>query len=82
MTNQTILSKETLIASARGGNRNAFGEPVRWHSARVYATSFKMLKNREVQKTICKTSFAKRMARFGHLRGIRSSRARNPHRDQ
>jgi DNA-directed RNA polymerase specialized sigma24 family protein len=47
MTNQTILSEETRIASARGGNRNAFGELVRWYSARVYATSFKMLKTRE-----------------------------------
>jgi DNA-directed RNA polymerase specialized sigma24 family protein len=30
-----------------GRNRNAFGALVRRHSGRVYATSFKMLKNRE-----------------------------------
>jgi RNA polymerase sigma-70 factor, ECF subfamily len=59
MNSQTVLSDESLIASARGGNRNAFGDLVRRHSRRVYATSFKMLKNREdaednLQNVFCK----------------------------
>lgn len=40
-------SEATLIASARAGSRNAFGELVRKHSSRVYGMSYKMLKNRE-----------------------------------
>ena len=59
MNIQTILSEETLIASARAGNRNAFGELVRRHSNRVYGMSFKILKNREdaednLQNVLCK----------------------------
>ena len=59
MTNQTMISEETLITSARAGNRNAFGELVRLHSDKVYGTSFKMLKNREdaednLQNVFCK----------------------------
>ena len=56
---QIILSEKALITSARAGNRNAFGELVRRHSARVYRTSFKMLRNREdaednLQNVFCK----------------------------
>jgi len=52
-------SEEALIASARAGSRNAFGELVRRHSSRVYGMSFKMLKNREdaednLQNVFCK----------------------------
>jgi RNA polymerase sigma-70 factor (ECF subfamily) len=59
MNSQTELSDEALIASARAGNRNAFGELVRRHSGRVYGVSFKMLRNREdaednVQNVFCK----------------------------
>ena len=59
MNVQTIHSEEALIASARQGNRNAFGELVRRHSHRVYGMSFKILKNREdaednLQNVFCK----------------------------
>jgi RNA polymerase sigma-70 factor (ECF subfamily) len=59
MPSQIILSEKALITSARAGNRNAFGELVRRHSARVYRTSFKMLRNREdaednLQNVFCK----------------------------
>ena len=52
-------SEDALIASARTGSRNAFGELVRRHSSRVYGMSFKMLKNREdaednLQNVFCK----------------------------
>lgn len=59
MNSQTIANEEALIARARRGNRNAFGELVRRHSSRVYGMSFKMLKNREdaednLQNVFCK----------------------------
>lgn len=59
MNSQTLLSDEALIANARAGNRNAFGELVRRHSSRIYGLSFKMLKNREdaednLQNVFCK----------------------------
>jgi RNA polymerase sigma-70 factor (ECF subfamily) len=59
MPSQIILSEKALITIARAGNRNAFGELVRRHSARVYRTSFKMLRNREdaednLQNVFCK----------------------------
>ena len=59
MNIQTILSEEKLIASARAGSHNAFGELVRRHSHRVYGMSFKILKNREdaednLQNVFCK----------------------------
>jgi RNA polymerase sigma-70 factor (ECF subfamily) len=59
MNSQIILSEKTLVASARGGNRSAFGELVRRHSNRVYGMSFKILKNREdaednLQNVFCK----------------------------
>jgi RNA polymerase sigma-70 factor (ECF subfamily) len=59
MNSQTVLSDESLIASARGGNDNAFGELVRRHSSRIYGLSFKMLKNSEdaednLQNVFCK----------------------------
>jgi RNA polymerase sigma-70 factor (ECF subfamily) len=59
MNSQTVLSDEALIARARAGSRNAFGELVRRHSSRIYRLSFKMLKNREdaednLQNVFCK----------------------------
>jgi RNA polymerase sigma-70 factor (ECF subfamily) len=59
MNNQIVDSEKTLIARARAGNRNAFGELVRRHSQRVYGMSFRILKNREdaednVQNVFCK----------------------------
>jgi RNA polymerase sigma-70 factor, ECF subfamily len=59
MNAQTAVTEQALIASARKGNRNAFGELVRRHSSRVYGMSFKMLRNREdaednLQNVFCK----------------------------
>ena len=59
MNCQTAASEEALLARARAGNRNAFGELVRRHSSRVYGMSFKMLRNREdaednLQNVFCK----------------------------
>jgi RNA polymerase sigma-70 factor (ECF subfamily) len=59
MNAQTAVTEQALIARARAGNRNAFGELVRRHSSRVYGMSFKMLKNREdaednLQNVFCK----------------------------
>jgi RNA polymerase sigma-70 factor (ECF subfamily) len=59
MNSQIISSEKALVASARAGNRNAFGELVRRHSNRVYGMSFKILKNREdaednLQNVFCK----------------------------
>ena len=59
MNAQTAVTEQALIASARKGNRNAFGELVRRHSGRVYGMSFKMLRNREdaednLQNVFCK----------------------------
>lgn len=56
---QSISSEEALVARARAGSRNAFGELVRQHSSRVYGMSYKMLKNREdaednLQNVFCK----------------------------
>jgi RNA polymerase sigma-70 factor, ECF subfamily len=56
---QVLHSEKALIASARAGNRNAFGELVRRHSHKVYGMSFKILKNREdaednLQNVFCK----------------------------
>jgi len=44
---RSSTSDATLVARAREGNQNAFGELVRRHSARIYGVSFKMLRNRE-----------------------------------
>ena len=59
MNSEIIHSEKALVASARAGNRNAFGELVRQHSNRVYGMSLKILKNREdaednLQNVFCK----------------------------
>ena len=59
MNSQIINSEKALVARARAGNRNAFGELVRQHSNRVYGMSYKILKNREdaednLQNVFCK----------------------------
>ena len=59
MNSEIIRSEKALVASARAGNRNAFGELVRQHSNRVYGMSLRILKNREdaednLQNVFCK----------------------------
>lgn len=56
---QPLVSEATLLEKASEGNQQAFGELVRRHSGRVYAVSYKMLKNREdaednLQNVFCK----------------------------
>lgn len=43
----TLLPDATLIARARAGSHQAFGELVGRHSTRVYGVSYKMLRNHE-----------------------------------
>jgi RNA polymerase sigma-70 factor (ECF subfamily) len=69
MNSQTVLSDEALIASARAGNRNAFGELVRRHSGRVYGLSFKMLKNREDAEDNLQNVFCKAFYRIRQFEG-------------
>lgn len=40
-------SEKVLIAATKAGNQDAFGELVRRHSAKIYAVSLRMLRNRE-----------------------------------
>ena len=84
MTNQTILSEETLIANPRAGrNRNAFGELVCWHSARIYATSFKMLKNREDAEDNLQNVFCEAYSKIWQFEGSSQfSTWLTAHRDQ
>jgi RNA polymerase sigma-70 factor (ECF subfamily) len=69
MNSQTVLSDEALIASARSGNRNAFGEIVRRHSGRVYGVSLKMLKNREDAEDNLQNVFCKAYCRIRQFEG-------------
>jgi RNA polymerase sigma-70 factor (ECF subfamily) len=69
MPSQIILSEKALITSARAGNRNAFGELVRRHSARVYRTSFKMLRNREDAEDNLQNVFYKAYGKIRQFEG-------------
>jgi RNA polymerase sigma-70 factor, ECF subfamily len=66
---QIIRSEKALIASARAGNRTAFGELVRRHSSRVYGMSFKMLKNREDAEDNLQNVFCKAYGKIGQFEG-------------
>jgi RNA polymerase sigma-70 factor (ECF subfamily) len=63
------LSEETLLARARVGNRNAFGELVLRHSSRVYAMSFKILKNREDAEDNLQNVFCKAYGKIAQFEG-------------
>jgi RNA polymerase sigma-70 factor (ECF subfamily) len=69
MNSQTVLSDETLLASARAGNRNAFGELVRRHTSRVFGVSLKMLKNREDAEDNLQNVFCKAYCKIGQFEG-------------
>ncbi len=69
MNTQAVHSEQALIASARAGNRNAFGELVRRHSSRVYGTSFKMLKNREDAEDNLQNVFCKAFGKIHQFEG-------------
>jgi RNA polymerase sigma-70 factor (ECF subfamily) len=69
MNTKTALTDQALIASAREGNRNAFGELVRRHSSRVYGMSFKMLKNREDAEDNLQNVFCKAFGKIRQFEG-------------
>lgn len=69
MNAQTAPTDEALIARARAGNRNAFGELVRRHSSRVYGMSLKMLKNREDAEDNLQNVFCKAFGKIHQFEG-------------
>jgi RNA polymerase sigma-70 factor (ECF subfamily) len=69
MNSQTSLSEEALIAKAREGNSNAFGELVRRNSRRVYAMSLKMLKNHEDAEDNSQNAFCKAYRKIRQFEG-------------
>ena len=62
-------SDEALIASARAGNTNDFGELVRRHSRQVYGMSFKVLKNREDAEDNLQNAFCKAYGKIQQFEG-------------
>ncbi len=69
MNTQIADSEKELIASARAGNRTAFGELVRRHSHRVYGMSFKILKNREDAEDNLQNVFCKAFSKIQQFEG-------------
>lgn len=69
MNIQSIPSEEALIASARTGSRNAFGELVLRHSSGVYGMSFKILKNREDAEDNLQNAFCKAYGKIRQFKG-------------
>jgi RNA polymerase sigma-70 factor, ECF subfamily len=69
MNSQIAQSEKLLIASARAGNRAAFGELVRRHSHRVYGMSLKILKNREDAEDNLQNVFCKAFGKIQQFEG-------------
>jgi RNA polymerase sigma-70 factor, ECF subfamily len=69
MNSQIAEQEKTLIARARAGNRNAFGELVRRHSHRVYGMSFRILKNREDAEDNLQNVFCKAFSKIQQFEG-------------
>jgi RNA polymerase sigma-70 factor (ECF subfamily) len=69
MNTQIAESEKDLIASARAGNRMAFGDLVRRHSHRVYGMSFKILKNREDAEDNLQNVFCKAFSKIQQFEG-------------
>jgi len=69
MNSQIAEQEKTLIARARAGNRNAFGELVRRHSHRVYSMSFRILKNREDAEDNLQNVFYKAFSKIQQFEG-------------
>lgn len=65
----TTPSDEALIASARAGNGNDFGELVRRHSRQVYGLSFRVLKNREDAEDNLQNAFCKAYGKIQQFEG-------------
>jgi RNA polymerase sigma-70 factor (ECF subfamily) len=64
-----IPSDEALVASARAGNANDFGELVRRHSRQVYGMSFRVLKNREDAEDNLQNAFCKAYGKIRQFEG-------------
>lgn len=69
MNSQIMVSEQALIAKAREGNSNAFGELVRRNSRRVYAMSLKMLKNHEDAEDNAQNAFCKAYRKIRQFEG-------------
>lgn len=69
MSWQTLVSEATLVEKAAAGSQQAFGELVRRHSSRVYAVSFKILKNREDAEDNLQNVFCKAFRKIGQFEG-------------
>jgi RNA polymerase sigma-70 factor, ECF subfamily len=66
---QPLVSEATLVEAARAGNHNAFGELVGRHSGRIYAVSFRILKNREDAEDNLQNVFCKAFRKIGQFEG-------------
>ncbi len=69
MTAHAATPDEVLIASARSGNTDDFGELVRRHSRQVYGMSFRMLKNREDAEDNLQNAFCKAYGKIRQFEG-------------
>jgi RNA polymerase sigma-70 factor (ECF subfamily) len=69
INSQAVHSEKSLIASARAGNRTAFGELVRRHSRRVYGMSMKILRNREDAEDNLQNVFCKAYGKIQQFQG-------------
>jgi RNA polymerase sigma-70 factor (ECF subfamily) len=65
------LSRE-LAARARRGDPSAFDEIVRRHQPRVFALTYRMLRQREEAEDVTQEAFLKAFASLRHLRGDES----------
>lgn len=62
-------SDSTLIARARAGSKQAFGELVGRHSAQVYGVSYRMLRNREDAEDNLQNVFIKAYRKIDQFEG-------------
>jgi RNA polymerase sigma-70 factor, ECF subfamily len=69
MNSDATVAEQTLIAGARAGNSHAFGELVRRNSRRVYAMSFRMLKNHEDAEDNSQNAFCKAYRKIRQFEG-------------
>jgi RNA polymerase sigma-70 factor, ECF subfamily len=65
----TVLPDTTLIARARAGSKQAFGELVGRHSAQVYGVSYRMLRNREDAEDNLQNVFIKAYRKIDQFEG-------------
>jgi len=61
--------QEVLLAAARGGDRRAFGELVRAHYGRIYASAFHLLGNHEDAEDLAQECFVRAHGALAQYRG-------------